>query len=207
MTAIVEHDYVFKLLLIGDSGVGKSSLLLRFVDDAFSESFISTIGVDFKISTVTIDGKVCKLQIWDTAGQERFRTITDSYFRGAHAVIMVYDITDLTTFANLKHWNEQVDEKSPDEVSKLIVGNKCDLKQLRAVDENAAKEYAASINVPFLETSALNTTNVNDAFHVLARKVFVKVKDLERDKKVYQFHNTHMQSNSSSNSTNKTCCF
>merc|ERR1712159_656276 len=99
-----EYDYLFKLLLIGDSGVGKSCLLFRFADDTYQESYISTIGVDFKIRTVELEGKTIKLQIWDTAGQERFRTITSSYYRGAHGIIVVYDVTDQESFNNVKTW-------------------------------------------------------------------------------------------------------
>ena len=102
-----DYDYLFKLLLIGDSGVGKSCLLLRFADDTYTESYISTIGVDFKIRTIELEGKTVKLQIWDTAGQERFRTITSSYYRGAHGIIVVYDVTDESTFANVKQWLQE----------------------------------------------------------------------------------------------------
>ncbi|KAK0832473.1 ras GTPase, partial [Friedmanniomyces endolithicus] len=98
----LRYDYLFKLLLIGDSGVGKSCLLLRFADDTYTESYISTIGVDFKIRTIELDGKTVKLQIWDTAGQERFRTITSSYYRGAHGICVVYDVTDMDSFNNVK---------------------------------------------------------------------------------------------------------
>ena len=100
---------MFKLLLIGDSGVGKSCLLLRFADDTYTESYISTIGVDFKIRTIELDGKTIKLQIWDTAGQERFRTITSSYYRGAHGIIIVYDVTDRDSFDSVKYWMQEVD--------------------------------------------------------------------------------------------------
>ena len=104
-----EYDYLFKLLLIGDSGVGKSCLLLRFADDTYTESYISTIGVDFKIRTIELDGKTIKLQIWDTAGQERFRTITSSYYRGAHGIIVVFDVTDQESFNNVKQWLHEID--------------------------------------------------------------------------------------------------
>lgn len=132
-------DYLFKLLLIGDSGVGKSCLLLRFADDTYTESYISTIGVDFKIRTIDLDGKTIKLQIWDTAGQERFRTITSSYYRGAHGIIVVYDCTDQETFNNVKQWLEEIDRYACDNVNKLLVGNKCDVHTKKVVDYTTAK--------------------------------------------------------------------
>uniref|UniRef100_A0A0A9Z827 Ras-related protein Rab-1A n=1 Tax=Lygus hesperus TaxID=30085 RepID=A0A0A9Z827_LYGHE len=153
-----DYDFLFKLLLIGDSGVGKSCLLLRFADDLYSESYISTIGVDFKIRTIQLDDKIIKLQIWDTAGQERFRTITSSYYRGAHGIIVVYDLTEAESFASLKNWLEEVDRFACPNVSKLIVGNKCDMTSKRAVDVETAESFSEAQGIPFVETSAKNTS-------------------------------------------------
>jgi len=166
-----EYDYLFKLLLIGDSGVGKSCLLLRFADDTYTESYISTIGVDFKIRTIDLEGKTIKLQIWDTAGQERFRTITSSYYRGAHGIIVVYDVTDQVSFNNVKQWLQEIDRYASESVTKLLVGNKCDLTTKKVVDKDAAKEFADSKNIPFLETSAKNSTNVESAFLTMAKEI------------------------------------
>ncbi|XP_039005537.1 ras-related protein RABD2a-like isoform X2 [Hibiscus syriacus] len=150
-----EYDYLFKLLLIGDSGVGKSCILLRFADDSYVESYISTIGVDFKIRTVEQDGKTIKLQIWDTAGQERFRTITSSYYRGAHGII----------------WQSEIDRYASDNVNKLLVGNKSDLTANRVVSFETAKAFADEIGIPFMETSAKDSTNVEQAFMAMAASI------------------------------------
>ncbi|KAJ3097172.1 GTP-binding protein of the rab [Phlyctochytrium bullatum] len=166
-----EYDYLFKLLLIGDSGVGKSCLLLRFADDTYTESYISTIGVDFKIRTIELEGKTVKLQIWDTAGQERFRTITSTYYRGAHGIIVVYDVTDQDTFNNVKQWLQEIDRYASEGVNKLLVGNKSDLVAKKVVDYNAAKEFADQLQIPFLETSAKNSSNVEQAFLTMAKQI------------------------------------
>mmetsp|Transcript_2839 Transcript_2839/g.3041 ORF Transcript_2839/g.3041 Transcript_2839/m.3041 type:complete len:201 (-) Transcript_2839:465-1067(-) len=171
-----EYDYLFKLLLIGDSGVGKSCLLLRFADDTYTESYISTIGVDFKIRTIDLDGKTIKLQIWDTAGQERFRTITSSYYRGAHGIIVVYDTTDLESFNNVKQWLHEIDRYASDNVNKLLVGNKSDLTSKRAVSFDQAKEFADSLGIEFIETSAKNSTNVEKAFMMMASQIKMRYK-------------------------------
>ncbi|KAG9144953.1 hypothetical protein Leryth_021680, partial [Lithospermum erythrorhizon] len=163
-----EYDYLFKLLLIGDSGVGKSCLLLRFADDSYLESYISTIGVDFKIRTVEQDGKTIKLQIWDTAGQERFRTITSSYYRGAHGIIVVYDVTDQESFNNVKQWLSEIDRYASENVNKLLVGNKSDLTAQKVVPYETAKAFADEIGIPFMETSAKSATNVEQAFMAMA---------------------------------------
>ncbi|RAL52263.1 unnamed protein product [Cuscuta campestris] len=166
-----EYDYLFKLLLIGDSGVGKSCLLLRFADDSYLDSYISTIGVDFKIRTVEQDGKTIKLQIWDTAGQERFRTITSSYYRGAHGIIIVYDITDQESFNNVKQWLNEINRYASDNVNKLLVGNKSDLTENRAVSYDTAKAFADEIGIPFMETSAKGSYNVEQAFMAMSANI------------------------------------
>jgi len=166
-----DYDHLFKLLLIGDSGVGKSCLLLRFTDDTYTESYISTIGVDFKIRTIELDSKRIKLQIWDTAGQERFRTITSSYYRGAHGIIVVYDVTDQVSFNNVKQWLQEIDRYACESVNKLLVGNKCDLTTKKVVDSNTAKEFADGLGIPCLETSAKSATNVEEAFRTMASEI------------------------------------
>mmetsp|Transcript_100652 Transcript_100652/g.252335 ORF Transcript_100652/g.252335 Transcript_100652/m.252335 type:complete len:205 (-) Transcript_100652:81-695(-) len=169
--ATPEYDYLFKLLLIGDSGVGKSCLLLRFADDTYTESYISTIGVDFKIRTLELDGKTVKLQIWDTAGQERFRTITSSYYRGAMGIIIVYDVTDKESFNHVVDWMKEIDKYASDQVNKLLIGNKSDLASKKVVQYDEAKEFADSIGVKFMETSAKNSHNVEQAFQTMASEI------------------------------------
>ncbi|XP_047324214.1 ras-related protein RABD2a-like [Impatiens glandulifera] len=166
-----EYDYLFKLLLIGDSGVGKSCLLLRFADDSYLESYISTIGVDFKIRTVEQEGKTIKLQIWDTAGQERFRTITSSYYRGAHGIIVVYDVTDQESFNNIKQWLNEIDRYASDNVNKLLVGNKSDLADKRVVSYDTGKALADEMGIPFMETSAKDSSNVEQAFMAMTSSI------------------------------------
>eukprot|EP01070_Trichotokara_eunicae_P007796 Trichotokara_eunicae@DN5545_c0_g1_i3.p1 len=166
-----EYDYLFKLLLIGDSGVGKSCLLLRFADDTYTDSYISTIGVDFKIKTINLDRKLVKLQIWDTAGQERFRTITSSYYRGAHGIIVVYDVTDRESFKNVKAWMTEIDKYAVPGVNKLLVGNKSDLTQKKVVHSDEGKELADQLGIRFIETSARNAHNVDEAFELMATEI------------------------------------
>jgi len=131
--------------------------------------------VDFKIRTIDLDGKTIKLQIWDTAGQERFRTITSSYYRGAHGIIVVYDCTDQESFGNVKQWLEEIDRYACDGVNKLLVGNKNDLTTRKVVDYTTAKEYAEQLGIPFLETSAKNATNVEQAFMTMAAEIMQRV--------------------------------
>jgi Ras-related protein Rab-1A len=171
-----EYDYLFKMLLIGDSGVGKSCLLLRFADDTYTESHISTIGVDFKLRTIELDDKTIKLQLWDTAGQERFRTITSSYYRGAHGIIVVYDVTDMESFRNVQQWLHEIDRYARDDVNKLLVGNKSDLTGKRVVTAEMGKELADSLGIEFLETSAKTSANVEQVFNDMAMQIKERMK-------------------------------
>jgi Ras-related protein Rab-1A len=166
-----DYDYLFKLVLIGDSGVGKSCLLLRFADDNFTDSYISTIGVDFRFRTVTIDKKTVKLQIWDTAGQERFRTITSAYYRGADGIIMVYDVTSPESFDHVEEWLSEVDRYANENTAKLLVGNKADLIEEKQVSEETAQRFADKLGISFLETSAKTATNVDAAFLTMAKEL------------------------------------
>eukprot|EP00350_Pseudokeronopsis_sp_OXSARD2_P004800 CAMPEP_0170555318 /NCGR_PEP_ID=MMETSP0211-20121228/13223_1 /TAXON_ID=311385 /ORGANISM="Pseudokeronopsis sp., Strain OXSARD2" /LENGTH=208 /DNA_ID=CAMNT_0010865091 /DNA_START=57 /DNA_END=683 /DNA_ORIENTATION=+ len=170
-----EYDYLFKVLLIGNSGVGKSSLLLRFADDVFTDNFMPTIGVDFKIRTIEVDRKTIKLQIWDTAGQERFKTITSSYYKGAHGIIVTYDITDRESFSAIENWMGEVEKHASDNISRILVGNKSDLDEQRQVTTDEGKECAEHYNVRFLETSAKDCKNVEEAFTIMTREIKSRV--------------------------------
>merc|ERR1712087_439287 len=158
---------------IGDSGVGKSCLLLRFSDDSFSTNFITTIGIDFKLKTVEMDGKRVKLQIWDTAGQERFRTITTAYYRGAMGVLLVYDITDEQSFLNIRNWMRNIEQHASTNVKKLLIGNKCDCGDERVISSQRAQDLADEYGIKFFETSAKADINVYESFVTLAKDIVV----------------------------------
>ncbi|GJP39113.1 hypothetical protein CLOM_g23503 [Closterium sp. NIES-68] len=159
-----------KLLLIGDSAVGKSSLLLRFAEDSFSHTFISTIGVDFKTRTIDIDGEQVKLSIWDTAGQERFRTITAAYYRGANGIVLVYDITSESSFNSIRGWIRNIEEHASESVCKILVGNKADMEDRRVVTKDQGQQLANEFKINFFETSAKADINVEEAFVCIARE-------------------------------------
>lgn len=165
-----DYDHLFKLLIIGDSGVGKSSILLRFSEDLFSGSYITTIGVDFKIRTITVEGEKVKLQIWDTAGQERFRTITSTYYRGTHGVIVVYDVTNAESFVNVKRWLHEIDQNC-DVVNKVLVGNKNDCPEKKVVETNDAKRFAQQMDIEMFETSAKDNINIEEVFSHITKLV------------------------------------
>lgn len=171
-----DYDHLFKLLIIGDSGVGKSSLLLRFADNTFSGNYITTIGVDFKIRTILLNGERVKLQIWDTAGQERFRTITSTYYRGTHGVIVVYDVSSGESFANVKRWLHEI-EQNCDVVNRILVGNKDDMPDRKVVLTEDAQRFASQMGIQLFETSAKDNKNVEEMFNAITQQVLLTKKE------------------------------
>uniref|UniRef100_UPI00358F2705 ras-related protein Rab-10 n=1 Tax=Myxine glutinosa TaxID=7769 RepID=UPI00358F2705 len=177
------YDLLFKLLLIGDSGVGKTCILFRFSDDAFNTTFISTIGIDFKIKTIELGGKKIKLQIWDTAGQERFHTITTSYYRGAMGIMLVYDITNSKSFENISKWLRNIDEHASEDVERMLLGNKCDMEEKRLVPKEKGEQIAKEHGIRFFETSAKSNINIEEAFFTLAEDILRKTPAKEPERK------------------------
>jgi len=179
-------DHFFKVLIIGDSGVGKSQMLLRFADDMFKDDSEATIGVDFKICTREVDGKIVKLQIWDTAGQERFRTITSSYYRGAHGIIVVYDVSDKTSFLHIQGWMQEIEKYAIPGTTRLLVGNKCDLVSKKVVSIDDGKDLADELGVQFMETSARNSHNIDHVFSRLAKEIKDRVVAMPEPPRTYR---------------------
>lgn len=188
-----EYNHLFKLLLIGDSGVGKSSLLLRFADNSYTGNYITTIGVDFKIRTVTVDNQRIKLQIWDTAGQERFRTITSTYYRGTHGVIVVYDVTNANSFKSIQRWLLEI-EQYCSSVSRILVGNKNDDESSKVVSTDEARNLANSYNIELIETSAKDDINVEEVFHNITKSMLRhKAQQQQAERRAKDSHSTNIR--------------
>ena len=167
-----DYDYLFKIVLIGDSGVGKSNLLSRFTRNEFNLESKTTIGVEFAQKTIVIDGKVIKAQIWDTAGQERYRAITSAYYRGAVGALLVYDICKAVSFENVDKWLKELKDHADSQTVVMLTGNKCDLKHLRAVKTDDAASYSQKNNLAFIETSALEGSGVEKAFEIILNEIY-----------------------------------
>lgn len=167
-------DYIFKIVLIGDTNVGKSSILLRYTDDIYHSRYISTIGVDFKIKTIELDGKIVKLQLWDTAGQEKFKTITSSYYRGAHGFIVVYDITNFNSFLSVKNWIQEIHYYSNDKAKIIILGNKNELENQRQVSIFDTNELSNELKIPIFEVSARNNFDINRSINSLVQEIEIE---------------------------------
>lgn len=171
------YAYLFKYIIIGDSAVGKSCLLLQFTDKRFQPVHDLTIGVEFGARMISIDGKQIKLQIWDTAGQESFRSITRSYYRGAAGALLVYDITRRDTFNHLTTWLDDARQHSNSNMVIMLIGNKTDLDSKRAVSKEEGEAFANDQKLVFMETSAKTSTNVEEAFINTAKQIYQKIQD------------------------------
>ena len=169
----MSDDCVYKILLLGDSTVGKTCFLLRYCDKRFQEAHLSTIGLDYRLKSMTLkNGKNIKLQIWDTAGQDRFRAITKNYYKGANGIILIYDITNLQSYENVKNWISQIKEEANPNVLIYLAGNKIDVgEEERVVKTEEGQKIADELNLPFYETSAKNGVNVNEIFEDILEKI------------------------------------
>ena len=173
------YEKLFKILLLGDSSVGKSSLFLSFMDKSWNETFVPTIGVDFKIKTINVNNMNIKYQVWDTAGQERFRTIISSYYKGAHGILLVYDITLKESFESLNDWLNEIKKNTSKNIVKVLIGNKIDLNDKRIISFDEAKEFADNNSMKYIETSAKTSTNVDQAFGLIGVELMKSFKGNE----------------------------
>lgn len=179
----MSYAYLFKYIIIGDTGVGKTALLLQFTDNRFTPVHDLTIGVEFGAKTISLDNKQLKLQIWDTAGQESFRSITRSYYREAAVALLVYDITRRETFLHLQSWLDETKTNAQKEITIFLLGNKADLSARRQVTPEEGKRFADENGLQFLETSAKTAQNVKEAFTNSARVIYQNIKDNKYDLK------------------------
>lgn len=208
-----EYDYLFKVVLIGDSGVGKSNILSRFTRNEFCLESKSTIGVEFATRTLEVEGRTVKAQIWDTAGQERYRAITSAYYRGALGALVVYDLTKPTTFDNVSRWLKELRDHADGNIVIMLIGNKTDLKHLRGVATEDGQSYAEKEGLSFIETSALEATNVDKAFQTILSHIYriISKKSLsaaaaqDPSNNIKQ-GNTITVGGSQSNTNNPNCC-
>ena len=177
------YDVLFKIILIGDSSVGKTNILSRFIRNEFDENSKSTIGVEFGTKNFNLNDKIIKAQIWDTAGQERYRSITSVYYKGAQGCLLVYDITKKPSFENIDKWISDLKNSGDENLSIILIGNKCDLENERKVTKEEAKEKAQFYKLAFIETSALNGTNIEKAFELLLNDIYIKYSQIPKKQK------------------------
>lgn len=177
-----EYDFLYKIVLIGDSGVGKTNLLSRWIRNEFKMNTKSTIGVEFATKTINYDESIIKAQIWDTAGQERYRAITSAYYRGAVGALLVFDITNQKSFKNIQLWIDELHNFIDNKISIILIGNKIDLSQNREVTLDNVNKFIAEKNIMYVETSALNGENIDEAFHQLIIRIYQNRSKLLREK-------------------------
>lgn len=207
------YDYIYKVLLLGDSAVGKTCFLLRYSDDCFTENHISTIGLDYRLKMITTENnKIIKMQIWDTAGQDRFRSITKNYYKGAHGIVLMFDVTNPSSFINIKNWLIQIKENTSEKVKIVIVGNKIDDESQRKITNEEAKKLCEEYKLELFETSAKNNVGIVETFTYITNEIF-KInngKDLDsQDKNIKKENNItfdRKSEKSSKKEKSKKCC-
>ena len=175
LTKTKDYDYIFKIVLIGDTCVGKSCILVRFSDDIFNDNYVTTIGVDFRFKTMVVKEKVAKIQIWDTAGEERYRSITTAYYRGAAAILICCDCTNIESFNNVNNWVEEIGKYTDkDTVDKIILMNKCDLEKERKVERSEIEKFEKESGLKVLEVSAKTGEGIDKAFEYVISNLIDK---------------------------------
>ena len=202
-------ELLYKIIIIGDTCVGKSNILSRYLKDEFKEESKATVGVELGTKFLKIKDIGAKLQIWDTAGQERYRSITSSYYKGSHGCFIVYDITNEATFKNVDKWFEQAKKEASKDVSIILVGNKCDLENERKISKEQGKEKAKNFNCPFFETSALSKINIDDIFKEIVNNIFERTggpKGEEDDIEIVNENDKPVNLNTEEPAKKKGCC-
>ena len=178
-----DSELVFKILLLGDSEVGKSCFLMRYSENVFIENYITTIGLDYKLKTVKLDsGKSIKVQLWDTAGQDKYRTIAKNYYKGSHGILLLYDITKQSSFDNIREWVRDIKEEVSEKAIIFLIGNKIDMDEQRKITKEKGEELAEEYKIPFFEASAKSGENVDEVFKALYNKICEIYGDLERER-------------------------
>ena len=175
VTAEDREDYKLKIVIVGDSGVGKTNLIRRFIANEFNINSKATVGVEFSSKAFKINDKIFKIEMWDTAGQERYKSMTAAYYKGAKGALIVYDTTNARSFENVEKWLSEIKEKSSKDIKLIIIGNKIDLKESKAVTTEQALSKAKELGSPLMETSALDSTNVKEAFYDLLKEMYLEV--------------------------------
>ena len=206
-----EYEYIFKIILIGSSGVGKSSLIQRYTQKTFEDVYDCTIGVDFFTKTIDVNGKTVKLQIWDTAGTEKYRSITSSYYRGSHCALIVFDLTSKDSFESLPTWIENYYKNCNQEFDKnvIMIGNKNDLSEKRDVTQEKINDFIKLNNLVYFETSAKTGENVDESFQYIAQKLMEeeKLKEKLGVKREVKNNNLNLKNSENLITNKKKCCF
>ena len=206
--SFMKEEYKFKIVIVGDSGVGKTNLVKRFIQNTFSSNTLATVGVEFFSNNYYINDKLCKIEMWDTAGQERYKSMTSAYYKGSMGAILVYDVTNQVSFNNIERWYNEIRDFSSKDIQIIMVGNKTDLKDKIVITTEMSQNKSADLEIPVVETSALNASNVKEAFHLLIKEIYkemMRKKDLNKDNSEIN-NNAYNIIGTNFEPKNKSCC-